>query len=389
MQSATGMTAPPRVLIADDQEDIISALSLALKLEGFETHSASSPQAVLAAISARPFDVLIMDLNYSRDTTSGGEGLELLSRLKAMEDPPRIVAITAWGTVDVAVEAMRLGASDFILKPWDNAKLVKTVRTQAELRRAVAAPPSEAPETRGTRDLDIARRVQNQLLPQSAPRTATIECAARCLAAGAVGGDGYDFIELGSGRMAVVLADVSGKGLPAALLWANLQATLRGQPAGEFQDMVSLLRTVNRLFLAATVPEHYATMFVGQYDDHTRRLRYVNCGHNPPLLLRTNGACDRLPSTAPVVGLLEQWPAEAAEVTLAAGDTILLYSDGITEARDASDEEFGEERLGAALASCQGLPIEDLPAVLLAHVDWFAGHRPQDDRTLVALRGKA
>src|SRR3954470_24595734 len=148
-------TTDPRVLIADDQSDVLEALRLLLKAEGFHLETASSPAGVLAALEAREFDVSLIDLNYARDTTSGEEGLNLLSRIQGLDPTLPVVVMTAWGSVEVAVEAMRCGARDFIQKPWDNARLLATVRTQIELSRA----------------LRHSRRVEaeNEVLRQSGP----------------------------------------------------------------------------------------------------------------------------------------------------------------------------------------------------------------------------
>src|SRR3954468_1609810 len=127
----------PRILIADDQADVLAALSLLLKGERFQIESASSPAGVVRAIDAQDFDVVLIDLNYARDTTSGSEGLELLSKIRAVDPSLPVVVMTAWGSVDLAVEAMRRGARDFIQKPWDNARLLAIVRTQAELSQAL------------------------------------------------------------------------------------------------------------------------------------------------------------------------------------------------------------------------------------------------------------
>lgn len=241
--------------------------------------------------------------------------------------------------------------------------------------------------------MDGARRVQSRLLPQSIPALESLECAAACSEAGAVGGDGYDFVDLGGGRVAIVLADVAGKGMPGAILWANLQATLRSQTVALAGDLPGFMATVNRLFFAATAPEHFATLFLGIYDDATRRLRYVNCGHNAPLLARADGGFDQLNSTAPALGLMERWTACERSVELRDGDTLLIYSDGVTEARRGNDgigdEEFGDARLTASLCKHAGRPLTDLPGAILEDVQSFAGPEPQDDRTLVALRGRA
>src|SRR3989442_674121 len=128
------MGSPPaRLLVADDQADVLEALKLLLKGEGFEVETAASPRAVLAAVEARDFDALLVDMNYTRDTTSGAEGLDLLSRVQGLESPPPVVVMTAWGSIDGAVEAMRRGARDYVEKPWDNRRLLATMRTQVEL----------------------------------------------------------------------------------------------------------------------------------------------------------------------------------------------------------------------------------------------------------------
>src|SRR5919198_210634 len=147
----------PRILIADDQADVLAALSLLLKGERFQIESASSPEGVLRAIDTRDFDVVLIDLNYARDTTSGSEGLDLLSRIRAADPTLPVVVMTAWGTVDLAVEAMRRGARDFIQKPWDNERVLAVVRTQVELGRALRRSQRLEAENRVLRDEGAGR----------------------------------------------------------------------------------------------------------------------------------------------------------------------------------------------------------------------------------------
>ena len=370
----------PRVLIADDQPDVLHALRLLLKGEGWESETVDSPEGVLAAVSRGGFDAVLMDLNYARDTTSGKEGLDLLPRLRALDDALPVLTMTAWGTIGLAVEAMRRGATDFVLKPWENAALLRTLRSHLGSRTRH--------EHSTRRDLVIARRVQSRLLPEAPPSLQTLECAGKCTQAGAVGGDAYDFLDLGRGRVGFMLADASGKGIAAALLMANLQASLRSQAALAADDLTAFLCAANERFLAATSPEHYATLFFGVYDDDTRRLRYANCGHNPPLLLRAGGGWERFAATAPVLGLVEGWTGAAAEVELRAGDTLLVFTDGLTEAAGPGDEEFGETRLLEALRACRDRPLAAIPDALLEAVEAFAGPVHEDDRTVVVARGR-
>jgi sigma-B regulation protein RsbU (phosphoserine phosphatase) len=378
----------PRVVVADDQADVRMALSLLLKAEGFDVETAASPVTLLDALARRPADLVLMDLNYTRDTTSGAEGLDLIVRIHEHDATMPIVVMTAWGTIDLAVEAMRRGARSFVLKPWDNSSLVRTVTTEATARRDALASAIDGSVGRAARDLQAARRVQKELLPQRQPPLETLDYEGLCLQAGAVGGDVYDFLSLRPGLVGFVLADASGKGVPAALLMASFQALLRSQAARAAFDLPGFLADVNAQFFASTAPEHYATLFFGVYDDQARTLRYVNCGHNPPLLIRSGGAPESLPPTAPVVGLFEEWTATSGVVRLGPGDWLLLYSDGVTEAGRSRGEEFGELRLAEALRTRRELPAREVLPALVGAVEAFAGDAHEDDLTLVALRGR-
>ncbi len=366
-------TPRPRILVADDQEDVRIALDLLLRSEGFEVTAVDSPAAALSALDARRYDAALVDLNYTRDTTSGVEGLDLLGHVATAHPHLPLLVMTAWATLEIAVAAMRRGARDFVLKPWENASVVKALR--AQITR----------DARGAQDLDLARRVQAELLPQRTPALRGLDLAARCQQAGAVGGDAYDFLELSPGRVVVVLADASGKGMPAALLVANLIGSLRSE-LGRGDDLAAALVAVNRLFHAGTATERYATLFVAIYDDHDRSLCYANCGHVPPFLLRSDGALTRLAPSAPAIGLLESWRCEVGRTTLEAGDVLLVASDGLTEAASPSDEAFSDDRLAQALYAAPGTSAAAACDAILAAVQVFAGPGPEDDRTLVVAR---
>ena len=244
-------------------------------------------------------------------------------------------------------------------------------------------------ERRAEQEMQIARQVQTRLLPQQAPSLKTLECAGKCIQTRVVGGDYYDFLDLGSGRLGLVLADIAGKGISAALLMANLQANLRGQYALALEDIPNLLRSVNRLFFKNTESSHYATTFFALYDDETRLLRYVNCGHNPPMLLRKNGNVERLAATATVLGLFEQWDCEVVDCKLAPGDVLVIYTDGVSEAGESDDgdaEEFGEERLMAAIRKCQQQSASEILDNILREVQQFSPDEQADDMTLIVAR---
>ncbi len=152
VQSASSRAAVARVLVADDQPDVLEALRLLLKGEGYHLETASSPAGLVAALDAREFDVALIDLNYARDTTSGEEGLDLLTRIRAIDATLPVVVMTAWGSVELAVEAMRRGARDFVQKPWDNARLLAIIRTQVELSQALRRGQRLEAENRLLRD---------------------------------------------------------------------------------------------------------------------------------------------------------------------------------------------------------------------------------------------
>jgi sigma-B regulation protein RsbU (phosphoserine phosphatase) len=375
-------TTLPRILIADDQPDVRLALELLLKSDGFRTTAVDSPAAALEAVEKGHFDLALLDLNYARDTTSGEEGLELLPRLRALDGAMPILVMTAWGTIDLAVEAMRRGAKGFVLKPWRNTELLRTVQEQLAVQAA-------SQRTGGERDLAVARRVQTGFLPRTGPPMAGLEYEGWCAQAGPVGGDGYDFLDLGSGRLGLVLADASGKGVPGALLMASLQGILRSETAHGAADLLGLLEETNRIFYDSTAPEHYATLFFATFEDSSGLLRYVNCGHNPPLVHRADGSTERLSPTAPALGLLERWNGTEASVALRAGDTLLVYTDGATEASGIDGEEFGEARLLAALRDNAGRPLETMRRGLLAAIEAFAGRERRDDLTLVLARARS
>ena len=381
---ATAQVVPKslRILVGDDQLDVLEALRLLLKGAGYQTVMVDSPQALLRAAQTHDFDLILMDLNYARDTTSGQEGLDLLAGLQAQNNTAPIIVMTAWGSVDLAVEAMRRGACDFVQKPWDNARLLSTVRKQAD-----EATEKLQQQRLAKSELEIAHNVQQKLFPQKTKRLKNIDYAGQCVAARQVSGDYYDFLDAGENYIGFVIADVSGKGIPAALLMANLQASFRSQTGNPLLRPATLLHSMNKQFYESTSPEHFATLFFGIYDDRTSALRYANCGHLAPILLRANGESERLSPTATVLGAFQNWSCSEAETAIHAGDTLLLFSDGITEAGIDSGDDFGEERLLSVIRSNQGQSIEALVEHVIQAVSDFSDGAKDDDVTAVGIRG--
>jgi phosphoserine phosphatase RsbU/P len=256
---------------------------------------------------------------------------------------------------------------------------------EIDAQRRAAAERLEA-ERRLTQELEIAKQVQAKLFPQKLPQLKTLQYAGCCIQARDVGGDYYDFLSLGRERLALVIADTSGKGIGAALLMANLQANLRSQSAIALGQPQRFLRSVNQLFYENTTESAYATLFFAEYNDKTRLLRYANCGHHAPVLLRNNGV-ERLDSTCTVLGLFKEWRCSIAERQLLPGDILALYTDGVTEAFNPEGEEFGEQRLIEALQRNRERPSQALLAAIVDEVQQFSSREVQhDDITLVVAK---
>jgi serine phosphatase RsbU (regulator of sigma subunit) len=258
--------------------------------------------------------------------------------------------------------------------------------TQAvEEQRRAAAGRLES-ERRAAHELEIATQVQARLFPQTFPRMKTLEYAGVCIQARRVGGDYYDFLNLAEDRIGLVLGDIAGKGIAGALLMANLQANLRSQCTIASHEPQRLLRSVNELFYNNTADDAYATLFFAEYDDRAQRLRYVNCGHLSPLLLRQNNSLERLNSTCTVLGLFKEWDCSVEDCQMASGDILTLYTDGVTESFNATGEEFGEHRLTEALRRHRQLSSRDLLAAIVEEVQRFSPDEQHDDITLIVAK---
>jgi len=257
-----------------------------------------------------------------------------------------------------------------------------------EAARRAAADKLEA-ERRAAQELAIARQVQARLFPQSRPVLGSLDYAGVCLPAQAVGGDYYDFLSLGPDRLGLVIGDVMGKGMPAALLMANLQANLRSQVAFALDEPRRLLQSVNLLFCENSPEGSFASLFFADYHDPTGGLRYVNCGHLCALLLRRDGTLARLEPTSTVLGLFRQWECSVGESRLEPDDILALYTDGVTEAFNDAGEEFGEQRLVEALRRHRLRSPESVVSSLVDEVRSFSPHEQHDDLTLIVARRRS
>jgi sigma-B regulation protein RsbU (phosphoserine phosphatase) len=364
------ITITMRALIADDQPDVIEALRLLLKQEGYQIETANSPAAVLDNLSTGDFDLLLMDLNYARDTTSGQEGLDLLRSIRQLDSGLPVVVMTAWGSVPLAVEAMRGGAQDFVEKPWDNSQLLSTVRRQIQNGAAEREELREAVAT------------QQALLPKRIPRLPGCDVATAWKPLGKVGGDYLDLVPLDERRLGICVGDASGKGVPAALLMSNLQAAVHAL-SPEAPSTASLTTRLNQILCANTAANKFITLFYGVLEG--RHLAYTNAGHNQPILVRASGEQLRLEQGGAVLGVFPDWVYQQGEVTLAPGDRLVLFSDGITEVENTQGDQFGEERLLGIIAANRASDATALRKKILRTVADFSNGAQQDDATLLVI----
>lgn len=289
--------------------------------------------------------------------------------------PPQV---PAWGGIHTRFEDP--DGNSFGLAGFD--ELTRGVA----LHRHALAQKYEA-ERRATQEIEIAKQVQARLFPQIHPAAKTLDYAGVCLQARQVGGDYFDFLDLGQHRLGLVIGDVSGKGIAAALLMANLQANLRSQCTMALTHPELFLGSVNRLFYENTTDNAYASLFFAEYDDDTQRLRYANCGHLSGLIVRADHSCERLDSNGTLLGLFQQWDCSIGECQLCPGDMLALYTDGITEACNATGEEFGENSLLDRLYRYRDTSCEAAVQSIANEVRALNAEQ-QDDITLILARCK-
>jgi sigma-B regulation protein RsbU (phosphoserine phosphatase) len=269
----------------------------------------------------------------------------------------------------------------------ENSELVKTLSKELAQRE------------RMNRELEIAREVQERLFPQSFPQLPGVQLAGACRPAQGVGGDYYDCMLMGDGRLALAIGDVSGKGISAALLMASLRASLRGQTMQGATNLALVVQNVNALLYDSSASNRYATFFFGQYDPATRMMRYVNAGHNPPMVLRPRSGVrsaaplaerfevHSLEGGGPVVGLVQGAAYEQCELQMQPGDLLLTYTDGISEAMNPLEEEWGEDNMAAEAMAHAQEPAQAILEALVAAADRFAAGAPQhDDMTLMLMK---
>lgn len=367
-----------RILVADDQAHVLDALRLLLKTNGYATETASDPRRVLQALASEQFDLVLMDMNYERDTTAGAEGLELVSQIREKDKNLPVLVMTAWGSVEVAVEAMRRGASDFVQKPWVNQQLLGKVREQVARGHALRQE-----QRRSDDELQDAQDIQNKLLPKELPAVADYEIAAITKPMRFVGGDYYNVVRINENETVLCIADVAGKGMPAALLMSSLQAALKPLMWQNLPPR-EVCQRLNRTLCEITPLGKFTSFFYGVLSSREHRLTYCNAGHNPPILVDRNNSIAELNAAGAVLGCFPDWVFEQSEIELKRGDKLLLFTDGFVEASDADGEPFGEWRIGRIIQENPSHDAGQLLDELIQRASESCGF--QDDASAIVVR---
>jgi len=364
-----------RVLVVDDQSSVRFALEVLLRGAGHQAVTANGPAEAIAALAREQFDAVVLDLNYTRDTTAGSEGLELVTQIRQLDRELPIVVMTAWGTVELAVEALHRGAQDFIQKPWQNQQLLE------KLARMVTPRAEETAEKCERQD---AIAIQRRLNTFETPEIPGCEISGLSRSLRYIGGDSAQVFPLGPSRFAVSIADVAGKLLPGALLAANLRGAEKSLLAAGTTTS-DLCRALNQSVREVTTPGKFVSFFCGVVDAERRTLRFTNAGHNPPLVVGRDGNVRTLAAGGAVLGIFEDWPYTDEEIALNPGDRIVLFTDGIVEAFHEERGEFGNERLAQVAAGASPLSADAMRGVLMQAVSRHCDGKFQDDCTLVVI----
>jgi sigma-B regulation protein RsbU (phosphoserine phosphatase) len=365
-----------RILIVEDDPAILCGLKHNLEFESHQVLTAVDGEAGYRSVREHTPDLVILDLMLPKLS-----GYDLCRRVRGEGFHAPILMLSARSQEGDRVVGLDLGANDYVSKPFSLRELLARVRALLRHERE-----HHLDEARLGSELEMAAQVQLGLFPRVLPETPGLDYAGICQPARGVSGDYYDFLPLAGGKLGLLLADVSGKGMSAALVGASLHAAVRANAVSAGDRCGEVLAKASHLLFETTAAERFATVFYGVYDPVTRILTYANAGHCPPMLVR-DGMCIRLESITPPAGIMPVLPALQHCVELVCGDWLLIFSDGIPEAAGDSGEEFGENGLldalgrlgsGTAAAVCAGV-VDEVR-------DYIREQRQTDDITLIAVK---
>lgn len=362
-----------RILVVEDEPGIALALEDSLRLEGHAVEVISDGMAAGRCACQGAFDLILLDVMLP-----GKDGFAICRELRSAGSKTPVIFLSARAQEYDRVRGLDLGANDYVVKPFSPDELMARVRRLLRDREDGREQQKQYED-----ELRAAAAVQESLFPRHHPSVEGLEYSAGCRPARGVSGDYYDFIPLRGGKLGLLLADVCGKGMGAALLGASLHGALRAFAPLAPSHPGEVLKRVNRLLFQTTSPERYATVFYGIIDAAARTLTYANAGHCPPWLIGEKKR-QRLASLTPPAGMFPELASEEVVVPLEFGDWLVITSDGISEATDDNGEEFGDMRLVAMLNRPD--TTDNFCRAVLDAVTSFAGNKQADDLTIIAAK---
>ena len=381
------MNRPYKILVVDDEPDVEPLVLQRMRRKirsGLYTFvfAQNGIEALVCLREDSDIDMVLSDINMPQM-----DGLTLLEQIPKVDPELRAVIISAYGDMKNIRTAMNRGAFDFVTKPIDFEDLEITIeRTLGHIAEWREALSSRDKLVALQNELEVASNMQQSILPTQFPKGPTFQVFGNMKPARSVGGDFYDIMRLDNGRIGLAIADVSDKGVPAALFMMSTRTLLKGAAIGTLNPG-DVLREVNDLLNEDNEASMFVTVLYAVYDPSNGKLTYANGGHNSPLVVHADGQADLLPLTDGVaLGLVPDMEYQEATVTLSPGDTVVLYTDGVSEAMNGDDEEFGNERLLKIFGSSTPTNSEEANKAIFRAVDAFVGDAPQsDDITCLTL----
>jgi sigma-B regulation protein RsbU (phosphoserine phosphatase) len=367
-----------KILVVEDEPGIAFGLESDLQAEGYTVAVAGDGIEALRRAGAEPFDLILLDVMLPYK-----DGFEVCRELRQTGLSTPIVMLTAKSEEFDKVLGLDLGADDYVTKPFRPREL--RARIRAALRHQ---PGSDSPGTDLQRQLRIASRVQQRLFPQLSPPVSTLDYVGCCRPALGMSGDYYDFLDLAPGRLGLLVTDVVGKGIPAALLMASVHGCVRTHAPRLGGRCGEVLSHLNASLYESTDAAMFATVLYAVYDESTCVLTYANAGHEPPLVVRQEAGrmvCRSLDTLTPPVGMIRSIEPLQSSVQLVPGDWLLIFTDGVTEAPNENWQEFGRERILAVMErNLDGSAGQVRDAILAALASHTRGVVQADDVTLIA-----
>ncbi len=384
---------PIKILSVDDENDLELLLTQYFRRKirkgEYDFHFAHNGlEALTMLLKEKDFDIILSDINMPEM-----DGLTLLTKINEMQNPAlKCIMVSAYGDMGNIRQAMNNGAFDFATKPIDLDDLSLTIEKAIEQIHYIKEMQKEHNELTGIKgDLAVAREIQQAILPRIFPpfpeETTSMDIAAEMNAAKDVGGDFYDFFRIDKDRIGFTIADVSGKGVPAAIFMAVARTLIRATGIRGVSPAECITYS-NSLLSQESVNYMFVTVFYGIYNIRTGEVTYTNAGHNPPYLIKANGTVEELPLSKDIVaGAIDDYQYTEKTLQLEKGDTLLLYTDGVTEAVDAEVNDYSEDRLKKLLDHSSKLSCQEVVDKVKADVKDFVGEAEQsDDITLLALK---